>query len=408
MYDVTLAGRRAGWQEAGIEHMLRTRPSQRRESEGPPTVSVIIPCFNYARFLPSSVHSALSQAGVEVDVVIVDDASTDESLEVARRLATKNSAVTVLTHETNQGPVATFNDGLGLAFGEFLVRLDADDMLTPGALARATALARAFPSVGLVYGHPRHFANQPPPARTAIRSWTVWPGRQWLADRCRDGFSVITAPEVVMRRSVVQRVGGQQPLAHSHDMEMWMRIAAFSDVGHVDGPDQAWHRDHPDSLSARLVDQVKDFYERAAAFDALFAGAAGTIPEGRALQSIARRAVARDALRSACHLFDRGRASEETVTALTDLACELAPDYATLPEWRGLRRRADLGMSRVQRRPWYVATAACRRLRYEMMKRRWVRTGAFGRTRRLGDVLRAQDRLGGRGTSARRTGRRRE
>ena len=324
--------------------------------------------------------------------MIVDDASTDGALEVAQRLAAEHPAVTVLAHEANQGAVATFNDGLELASGEFVVRLDADDMLTPGALARATALARAYPSVGLVYGHPRHFADVPPPPRTTVRSWTVWPGRQWLADRCRNGLNVITAPEVVMRRSVVERVGGQQPLALSHDLEMWLRIAAFSDVGHVDGPDQAWHRDHPDSLSARF-DQVMVFHERAAAFETLFAGPAGAIPEARALQSIARRALARDALRSACHLYDRGKASEETVAALTAFARERAPDYATLPEWRALQRRADLGMSRVQRRPRYVAAAAWRRLRHESMRRRWARTGAYERTEALSDVLRAADRM---------------
>ena len=175
-------------------------------------------------------------------------------------------------------------------------------------------------------------------------------------------------------------------------MEMWLRIAAFSDVGHVDGPDQAWHRDHPDSLSARF-DQVMDFHERAAAFETLFAGPAGAIPEARALQSIARRALARDALRSACHLYDRGQANEETVAALTAFARERAPDYATLPEWRALQRRADLGMSRVQRRPRYVAAAAWRRLRYESMRRRWARTGAYERTQALSDVLRAADRM---------------
>ena len=56
--------------------------------------------------------------------------------------------------------VATFNDGAKTATGEFLVRLDADDLLTPGSLARATQLARAYPSVGLVYGHPIHFSTE--------------------------------------------------------------------------------------------------------------------------------------------------------------------------------------------------------------------------------------------------------
>ena len=196
-----------------------------------------------------------------------------------------------------------------------------------------------------------------------------------------------------MRRSVVERVGGQQPLVYAHDMEMWLRIAAFSDVGRIDGPDQAWYRVHGHSLTARLMDQVKDFYERAAVFDTLFAGPVGAIPEARILQSMARRAVARDALRSACHLFDRGRADDQTVADLIALARKLAPDCEVLPEWRALQRRTELGISRVQRRPWYVAAAVRRRLRHETMRRRWVRTGSWERTRALGDVLREVDRL---------------
>ena len=380
-----------------VEGRIRVPPRRAVDLQPAATVSVIIPCFNYARFLPSSVHSALSQGGVDVDVVIVDDASTDGALDVARRLASEHPAVKVLAHKTNQGPVATFNDGLALAHGEFLARLDADDMLTPGALARATALGRAYPSVGLVYGHPRHFVDEPPPARKAIRSWTVWPGMEWLSNRCRNGLNVITAPEAVMRRSVVERVGGQQPLAYSHDMEMWMRMAAFSDVARVDGPDQAWHRVHGDSLTARLIDEtrVNDFYERAAAFDTLFGGLVGTIPQAQTLQPMARRAVARDALRTACHLLDRGRANDQIVANLSTLARELAPDYATLPEWRGLQRRVGLGMSRVQRRPWYLAAAVRRRVHDDIMKRRWARSGSYERSRAI-DVLRPAVHLAGR------------
>ena len=241
-------------------------PPQALAATDRPTVTVVIPCFNYGRFLPGAVASALSQDGVEVDVVVVDDRSTDNSLAVARTLAVEHPAVRVLAHDTNRGMVATFNDGLAFVSGEFLVRLDADDLLTPGSLARAAALARCYPSVGLVYGHPRHFTGEPPAPRLHVRSWTVWPGRHWLADRCRTGLNVITSPEVLMRTSVVQRVGGQQPLMYTHDMEMWLRISAFADVARVNGPDQAWHRDHPDSLSARLVDELKDLHERRAAF----------------------------------------------------------------------------------------------------------------------------------------------
>ncbi len=173
--EMTSADHQAGGLRAGVDRVVRARPDV--PAHAPATVTVIIPCFNYGRYLPAAVDSALSQAGAAVDVVIVDDKSTDDSLDVARSLAAERTKVRVLAHETNQGPVGTFNDGLEIATGEFLVRLDADDLLTPGALARATALARAYPSAGLIYGHPRHFEGEPPPARTDVRSWTVWPGR---------------------------------------------------------------------------------------------------------------------------------------------------------------------------------------------------------------------------------------
>ena len=76
------------------------------------TVAVVIPCFNYAQYLPDAVASVLSQDGVAVEVIIVNDASTDDSGDVAQRLARDNSRIRVIEHEVNRGPVQTFNDGL--------------------------------------------------------------------------------------------------------------------------------------------------------------------------------------------------------------------------------------------------------------------------------------------------------
>ncbi|WP_250280018.1 glycosyltransferase, partial [Frankia sp. Cppng1_Ct_nod] len=104
-----------------------------------------------------SVGSALDQPGVATDVVIVDDASDDDSASVAVSLAAADSRVGVLTRRANGGPVAAFNDGLAKAQGEYLVRLDADDLLTPGSLARSLALLEANPWVGMAYGRPLHF-----------------------------------------------------------------------------------------------------------------------------------------------------------------------------------------------------------------------------------------------------------
>jgi hypothetical protein len=270
--------------------------------------------------------------------------------------------------------VATFNAGLAEVRGDFSVRLDADDLLVPGSLARALALFERFPTVGLVYGHPQHFLGPMPAPRVGpVRSWTVWPGTDWLELRCRRGVNCITSPEVVMRQTVVARVGGQRELAQTHDMEMWMRLAAASDVGHIEGPDQALHREHEASRSEKMVDPYVDFVERRAAFEALleFDGLANR----DRLQRLARRALAVDALRRACQAFDRGRSDREPIADLVVFARETYPRYTALRQWWGLRLRQRLGPVWVHRLPPFLACAALRRLTNDVRYRRWSRTG---------------------------------
>ena len=74
---------------------------------GLPRVSVVVPCYNYRHFLSDSVGSALGQEGVDLEVVIVDDASSDGSVDLANEIATKDSRVRVLEHKHNAGHIAT-------------------------------------------------------------------------------------------------------------------------------------------------------------------------------------------------------------------------------------------------------------------------------------------------------------
>jgi glycosyltransferase involved in cell wall biosynthesis len=342
------------------------------------TVTVVIPNYNYAHYLPDAVHSALSQRGVSVDVIIVDDASTDDSVEVARKLAAGDQKVRVLVHKTNAGPVTTFNDGLAEARGEFLVRLDADDILTPGSFERSVAVAQHFPSVGLVYGHPLHFTGTSRrSARVAATTWTIWPGRKWLADRCGDGFNVITSPEVLMRKSVIDKVGGQQPLAHTHDMEMWLRISAFSDVVYIHGVDQAWHRDHAESLSARKVDGLRDLLERRDAFRTLFSGKAREIAEADELLRRSMRAIATHALEEAIYAYSKGTADGDRVERYKEIARSSVVNVEALPEWATVQKWTAMSPRQVANHPIFFLQRLHRKLRWTMAWRRWHRSGVF-------------------------------
>ena len=359
---------------ARAPRVSRTAPVP--DHAGHARVSVVIPCFNYARYLPEAVSSVLEQSNVDVDVIVVDDASNDGSLQVALSLAEADSRVQVIGRPRNGGPVETFNLGLAAAKGDFLVRLDADDLLTPGSLRRAAALMRAYPQVGLVYGRPLHFQTDLPKPRTRARSWTVWSGMQWLADRCEDGSNVITSPEAFMRMSVVRRVGGQRPLAHTHDMEMWLRLAAFADVAYIGGADQAWHREHPESLSATEVDQIVDLRERAAAFRELMTGVASSRPGVVALGASALAQLSWEAMSKCRHELDRGRRPVERIDALLTIAAELDPGVSATEEWREVQRRVGHRAGAVAKGVGLVE-AVRSRWRHVRRHHRWLTTGSY-------------------------------
>jgi hypothetical protein len=308
-----------------------------------PRVSVVVPCYNYGHYLPDCVDSILSQDGVAADIVIVDDASPDGSAEVARTMAAADERIQVICHETNKGHIATYNDGLSTIEGDYAVLLSADDVLTPGSLARAASLLEANPTVGMVYGHAVAFTNTyRPPVRTEPIGWTIWRGRDWLADRCRTGRNALRSPEAVMRTSVLREIGLYRPdLPHAGDFEMWMRAARASDIGHIAGVDQALYRVHDKNMhsatyaTTQAKGTVFELEQRLASFEAVLDDSASD----RELLAIARRSLARRALTEAIRAYHRGEADVWPVDELADFAGSLCPRSELRAQWAALERR---------------------------------------------------------------------
>jgi Glycosyl transferase family 2 len=313
----------------------------------PPRVTVVIPCYNYGRYLPACVRSVLSQDGVDVDALIVDDASTDGSTDVARVLAGSDQRVTVIEHATNMGHISTYNDGLQQATGKYVVLLSADDMLTPGSLARATLVMEREPSVGLVYGNPLAVQGDVvPPARTRVRSVRIWRGSDWIRAQCRRGLNCINCPEAIVRTSVQRRVGGYTAaLPHTADLEMWLRVAAIADVARVNGSDQAYRRLHDASMiHVSYPDFLTDLRERNAAYESFFERHSQRIQVRRDLE-IARRRLAEEALDHACAALRGGDPSGPDADDYAAFAQALVgEDVRRLWRWREhqlLRHRSE-------------------------------------------------------------------
>ena len=343
-------------------------------------MSVVVPAFNYARYLDECARSVLSQRDVDVRMIIIDDCSTDETPRRTAELAT-DPRVMVLRNDPNLGHIPSVNRGFEQVDGEFVVKLDADDLLAPGALGRATALLDAQPDVSFVYGRPRHFTGATPrQIDLPPLSWSMWSGSDWLARMCRTGVNAISQPEVVIRAASLRRVLPiRTDLPHTSDMHLWMQLASIGDVARINGPAQGYYREHDASMQ-RTVNSGTAFDLRARrdAFDAVFAGVAGALPRAHELRDLASRTIAGNALDRACRAYDRGRTDEAPIDEYIALALETWPEARDLPEWDALHRRRAVGSRRAARDPRFMIAALVRRAIEETSRVRWRHTGEVG------------------------------
>src|SRR4051794_39820558 len=150
-----------------------------------PSIDVIIPCYNADRFLAQCIQSVLSQNVDDLRIVVIDNASTDDSVEVARRFAAEDSRVEVICHARNLGPIASFNEGVDIARADYFILLCADDLLTGGSLQRAVDVlegnAGAVFAIGsdlsMIEG--KDFAEPSQPD-----GWRVTAGARFIEDCC--------------------------------------------------------------------------------------------------------------------------------------------------------------------------------------------------------------------------------
>jgi glycosyltransferase involved in cell wall biosynthesis len=340
-------------------------------------VSVVVPCYNYGKFLPQCVDSVLAQPGVDVDVLIVDDASPDGSGEVAQAIAQRDPRVSVIRHERNCGHIATYNEGLERATGDYAVMLSADDIIPIGAFARAVALMEANPSVGFAYGHPVNFSGPEPPAeRSRVFGWSVWSGGSWIRAQSRRGLNCIYCTEVVMRNSTLKSVGGfRGNLPHTADLELWLRFATVADVGHVNGADQAFRRIHGDSMmQTGYSDALIDLVERKKTYDIFFTSDGAKVNGSRAAHNVVLRRLAAEAIEHACRILASGGEYSPSAEDYVEFAHETCPEVAGLRAWREYRLLTSPSEGRLSA-VWRRGYAAERDLSGRIRYRRWQVAG---------------------------------
>jgi glycosyltransferase involved in cell wall biosynthesis len=181
-------------------------------------VSIVIPAFNAESTVVAAIDSALAQTYPNIEVVVVNDGSTDRTGEILKGFGPK---ITVIEQENLERSAAR-NTGIKAARGEFLSFLDADDTITPTKTEQQMQIVRSYTTAAVFYGRVEERDTNGVPLRL-LGSGTV--GATDIFERLI--FSnVVPIQSVLLRRGVIERVGGfQLGLTHLEDWELWLRIA---------------------------------------------------------------------------------------------------------------------------------------------------------------------------------------
>lgn len=218
-----------------------------------PSISVVVPCFNAERWIGATLDSVFGQAWPNLEVLVVDDGSTDNSVELVR----SRFPMVKLLRQANSGVAAARNLGIRFATGDWIAFVDADDIWLPGKLAAQWEALQFDPEVRLAYSawHVWH-SEDPSPSQTLmaqlgaegdnLERWggcSGWIYPQLLLECC------VWTSTVLAQRALLDEIGVfDTTLRIGEDLDLWLRASRVTAIVRVSRP-LALYRMHPNSIT---------------------------------------------------------------------------------------------------------------------------------------------------------------
>jgi len=186
-----------------------------------PLISVIMSVYNSEKYLVRAIESILYQTFPDFEFIVIDDGSTDRSLEIMQAYAKQDDRLRIIVNENNQGLARSLNIGIANAKGEFIARMDADDISFPDRLQKQLSFLLAHPEIMILGGsqvfidhdgketYALSFSNQ-----QSVLRWNMLLG---------NGL-IVSHPTVMIRREFLITIGGYSDLKAAQDFEIWTRL----------------------------------------------------------------------------------------------------------------------------------------------------------------------------------------
>jgi len=199
-------------------------------TNAPPLISVCMPVHNAERYVAEAVESILGQTLGDFEFLILDDGSTDGSLGILRRYAGRDPRIR-LTSRPNKGLVASLNELIDQSRGEFLARMDADDVALPERFTRQVEYLRAHPECVLVGCRVRLIDPEGDP----LSEWCTQQDHEAIEAHYLRGerSAAIAHPSFMMRRDAVLAIGRYRPLEVIEDIDLIVRLAEYGRIANM-------------------------------------------------------------------------------------------------------------------------------------------------------------------------------
>lgn len=209
-----------------------------------PLLSIILPVFNGGKYLRDAIASILSQTFKDFELIILNDGSTDSSLEIIRSLASQDPRIVVVNRE-NRGLVATLNEGIALAKAAYIARMDADDIALQDRLIQQIQYMADHPQVvALGTGYTLIDEDE-----NLIKSFRPESENNKLQSLALERSTPICHPTAIFVKSAFCSVGGYREHAYlAEDLDLWLRLGEIGEIRNL--PEvHLYYRQHGASIS---------------------------------------------------------------------------------------------------------------------------------------------------------------
>ena len=222
-----------------------------------PLVSIIIPSYNHMNYIEESIMSALNQTYDNIELIVIDDGSKDDSVAVIKKMADKHGFKFI--HRENRGLSATLNEGINIAQGKYINTIASDDKLFNDKIEKQVRFMEDNPQFSMCYGKVIAIDNSGKEIK-----WSDRAAKQgWVyKDLLISNF--IPAASAFIRKDVIEAVGGYDVNICIEDRDMWLRIAQKYQIGYLDEY-LAYYRQHDTNMSKNVFEMYlaqKQIFEK--------------------------------------------------------------------------------------------------------------------------------------------------